>query len=187
MREYEELVGALFAVVPPALTLLILIVVTALIAAGWYWYPAWIPRRLPRLPRWKRKPRQDKKVKKAAPARKKEDRKPPVVAPAAITVADRLAAEGRYAEAIRERLRDTVTALTRAGVIDPDPGTTAAEITDDAITGRPGVGPAMTAATSVFSGVWYGHQPAGPGEDERMRAYTTEVQQALGEREKDRR
>lgn len=185
MRGYDELVGEIFTIVDPALLLLLLLVVTALTAALWYWYPAWIPRRLPRLPRW-RLPRfrRQRKAKhgKPAPARTPARRSKPGRTPAAAatgSLADRLAAEGRYAEAIRERLRDTVTDLTRAGLVAPEPGTTAAELATEATTGRPVVGPALTGATGLFSEIWYGHRPAGQTDDDRMRHLTAEVRNGL--------
>ncbi|WP_433797063.1 DUF4129 domain-containing protein [Actinoplanes sp. CA-252034] len=184
MRAYDELVGRIFEIVSPPVLLLLLLAVTALTAALWYWYPAWIPRRLPRfsLPTWRRrrKPRREKSTpsRPATTPAKKTDTTP-AAAPVG-SLADRLAAEGRYAEAIRERLRDTVTDLTRAGLIDPDPGTTAAELTTEAGAGRPAVGPALSGATGLFSEVWYGHRPAGPPEDERMRHLTAEVRNGLG-------
>ncbi|HWS31600.1 MAG TPA: DUF4129 domain-containing protein [Actinoplanes sp.] len=183
MRGYEEFLGDLFTRVSPALTLLILLAVTGLTAAAWYYFPAWVPRRLPRwrLPRLRR-PRitsRPKKTKRPAVSRSEPD------APAvpATGRADELAGQGRYAEAIRERLRDTVADLTRAGLIDPEPGTTAAELTGDATAGHPGVGPALTGATGLFSGVWYGRQPAGPHEDARMRELTAEVRDSLAAEE----
>ncbi|MBW6435783.1 DUF4129 domain-containing protein [Actinoplanes hulinensis] len=190
MRGYDEFLGRVFEVIPPGLMLLILLAVTGLVAAGWYWYPAWVPRRWPRftwkkprLPRWRRK-KKAKHGKKKEPVlkatkadkKRKETRTPALVRQSA---ADRLAAEGRYAEAIRERLRDTVADLTRAGVIDPEPGTTAAELTTAASTGRPRLSPPLTGATGLFSEIWYGHRPAGPGEDEKMREMTAEVRAAL--------
>ncbi|SDS96596.1 DUF4129 domain-containing protein [Actinoplanes derwentensis] len=180
MRAYEELLGELFTVVPPPLMLLILLAVTALVAAGWYFFPAWIPRRLPRFTwRRQRKPR-TKRIKRAKRSTEKQaTSSPETVKQTRSSLADQLAGQGRYAEAIRERLRDTVADLTRAGVIDPEPGTTAAELTTDATTGRPGVGPALTGATGLFSGVWYGRAPAGPGDDQRMRELTTEVRDTL--------
>jgi hypothetical protein len=203
VRGYDEFVGRIFGIVPGGIVLLILLAVTTLTAAGWYWWPAWVPRRLPRLrlprlrlrlprlrlrlPRWRlRLPRRRKRTRTARhgrPAtRRTRDTGPDPATTTAGSLADRLAAEGRYAEAIRERLRDTVTALTRAGLITPEPGTTAAELTTEATTGRPVVGPALTGATSLFSEVWYGHRPAGPPEDERMRHLTAEVRTALDER-----
>jgi hypothetical protein len=189
MRGYDEFVGRIFDVISPGLLLLILLAVTALVAAGWYWYPAWVPRRWPRLrmprlrlPRRKRRQRKAKHSQQPATSRAEAKRaKAATKAPAAgaLSLADRLAAEGRYAEAIRERLRDTVTTLTRAGVVTPEPGTTAHEITTEAATGRPVVAPALTDATGLFSEVWYGHRPAGASEDDRMRDLTAQVRAAI--------
>lgn len=178
MRGYEQFLGDLFTRVSPAVVLVILLAVTGLIAAGWYYFPAWVPRRLPRLRRPRvRMPRFSPRPRKAKPL--VVSRREPDVAVVPAGRADELAGQGRYAEAIRERLRDTVADLTRAGLIDPEPGATAAELAGDAIAGRPGVGPALTGATGLFSGVWYGRQPAGPHEDARMRELTAEVRDGL--------
>ncbi|MEV4277581.1 DUF4129 domain-containing protein [Actinoplanes xinjiangensis] len=192
MRGYDDLVGRIFTIITPAVLLLLLLAATALTAALWYWYPAWIPRRMPRLrfprlrlprlrlPRLRRRRRTRRDA--AAPPARATTTTTATVAPvtAGGSLADRLAAEGRYAEAIRERLRDTVADLTRAGLVDPEPGTTAAELAHQAGTGRPAVGPALTGATGLFSEIWYGHRPAGPPEDERMRHLTAEVRDGLG-------
>ncbi|MEV0899448.1 DUF4129 domain-containing protein [Actinoplanes sp. NPDC049802] len=190
MRGYDEFVGRVFEVVAPGLLLLILIAVTALVSALWYWFPAWVPRRWPRLrvprlrlPRWRRSAKAKHGSKKEPVSRRlrPERSRRPGRTPAVVrqSVADRLAAEGRYAEAIRERLRDTVADLTRAGVIDPEPGATAAELAAAASAGRPGVSPPLSGATGLFSEVWYGRRPAGRGEDDRMREMTAEVRAAL--------
>lgn len=84
------------------------------------------------------------------------------------------------AEAIRERLRDTVADLTRAGLVDPAPGDTAAELAATAGAGRPAVSPALTRATGLFAEVWYGSRPAGAAEDDQMRHLTAEVRGELG-------
>jgi hypothetical protein len=187
VRGYDEFVGDVFALISPPVLLLLLLTVTALTAALWYWYPAWIPRRMPRLPRFRlpRLRRRQRKAKhgKPVPARATSRRSKPDKTAGSGGVrgslADRLAAEGRYAEAIRERLRDTVGDLTRAGVVAPEPGTTAAELATEATTGRPVVGPALTGATGLFSEIWYGHRPAGQTEDERMRHLTAQVRDSL--------
>ncbi|GAA4969196.1 DUF4129 domain-containing protein [Actinoplanes utahensis] len=190
MRAYEEFVGLLIGLLSLRLLLLILVGGTALWAAAWYWYPAWIPRRLPRfrfrfrLPRLKKRTRKARHGRTEKPPEKAKRGRKPVPAAAPTDLADRLAAEGRYDEAIRQRLRDTVTDLTHAGVVTPEPGTTAAEITAEAAAGRPAVETALTGATGLFSRVWYGRQRAGASDDERMRHLTAEVREALrsGER-----
>jgi Asp-tRNA(Asn)/Glu-tRNA(Gln) amidotransferase A subunit family amidase len=129
---------------------------------------------------FRRRPRRPKKVREPAPA------KPAIRKPAperelvpVVSLADRLAAEGRYAEAIRERLRETVGALTRAGVVAPEPGETAAELAATAAARRPAVAPPLTGATALFSEVWYGNRPAGAAQDERMRSLSGEVRDRL--------
>jgi hypothetical protein len=205
MRAYDELLGHLFDRVPAQIVLLILLAITALVAVLWYWFPKWIPRRWPRfrmprirlprlrLPRWRlpkwrlpkwrrrRKVKPEPKAKPAAvPAFVEADADAVAPAPVAgLSLADRLAAEGRYAEAIRERLRETVIDLTRAGVITPQPGTTAAELTAAAATNRPVVGSPLGGATAIFSEIWYGRRHAYRDHDERMRALTAEVRAAL--------
>jgi uncharacterized protein DUF4129 len=198
-RDYDEFLAGLFDHVSPALVALILLAVA--IAAGllWYTFPAWLrirvrlPRvrlRLPRLKwRWarlKRRPRTRKekkpKVVKPAPVARTPEPEPdpePAPRPGVLSLADRLAAEGRYAEAIRERLRESVTALTRYGVITPAPAWTAHEVASRAGANRPAVSTPLTGATGIFSEVWYGHRPAGPDQDALMRRLTAEVKAAL--------
>jgi ABC-type uncharacterized transport system permease subunit len=47
-RTVNELTAAVFDVIPGPLVLLLLILVAGGGGALWYWYPAWVPRRLPR-------------------------------------------------------------------------------------------------------------------------------------------
>ncbi|GAA4608649.1 hypothetical protein BJY16_006947 [Actinoplanes octamycinicus] len=209
IRDYDEFLGRLFDRVSAPTVLLILIALTSLIALLWYFFPRWIPRRMPRLralrrprfrlprwrlprwklpkwqlPRWRRRRKEKPKVKaKPAPAVAEpvdEEAEAPAPAPVGgLSLADRLAAEGRYAEAIRERLRETVTDLTRAGVITPQPGTTALELTTAAAGNRPVIGPPLGGATEIFSEIWYGRRDARRDHDDRMRALTAEVRAAL--------
>jgi hypothetical protein len=128
----------------------------------------------------RRRPRKRKQVRE--PKAAKAAARPATAAPApaaAVSPADRLAAEGRYAEAIRERLRETVGELTRAGVVAPEPGETAAELTAVAAARRPAVAPSLAGATALFSEVWYGNRPAGPDQDEHMRRLSGEVRARL--------
>jgi len=214
-RAWDELVASVFDVISPQLVLLILLIGAGLTGALWYWYPAWVPRRLPRLrlrlPRWLRRllrwrprlqhwrlrlphwrfklprwrfklPRKPKKARTpkptTAPAAAAE---PATVAGGSISVADQLAAEGRYAEAIRQRLRDTVGALVAAGVVSPEPGETATEVAAVAAGLRPAVAAPLGGATELFSEVWYGDRPAGPAQDEHMRTLSGEVRARLGD------
>jgi hypothetical protein len=184
-RAWDEFAAAVFDVVPPGVLLLLALAFAGLVGALWYWFPAWVPRGLPRLrlPRWRlprwRLPRwrRTRKPKAGRPAKTKIEPvfAPTVVLPDGTLLADRLAAEGRYAEAIRQRLRDVVGDLTAAGVVAPLPGTTAAEVAAAAAAQRPAVAGPLSGATDLFSEIWYGDRPALPLHDERMRALTGDV------------
>jgi hypothetical protein len=194
-RDYDEFLAGLFDHLDPSLVALILLAVAIAVGLLWYTFPAWLKIRFPRI-RWprikwprfsfKRKPRR-KKVKKPkavkpdepVPAPEPQPDPEPRPQPAVASLADRLAAEGRFAEAIRERLRESVTALTRYGVITPAPAWTAHEVAVQASANRPAVSAPLTGATGIFSEVWYGHRPAGPDQDALMRRLTAEVKAAL--------
>jgi hypothetical protein len=196
-RDYDEFLARLFDTIGAVWVVLILLAVAVAAGLLWYTFPAWLRIRLPRLrfrrPRWKwrrprfkrdRKPRK-KKAKKPKPVKPEPEARTPEPEPepqpvaVALSAADRLAAEGRYAEAIRERLRESVNVLTRSRVIAPDPAWTAHEVATMASANRPAVGAPLSGATDIFSEVWYGHRPAGPDEDARMRRLTAEVKAAL--------
>jgi hypothetical protein len=188
-RAWDEFVAAVFDVLPPGTVLLLLILASALIGALWYWFPAWVPRRWPRwrLPRLRLRLRlRRKRVERAGGEKAPEiitlppdpvEAKP--LPAGAMSLADRLAAEGRYAEAIRQRLRDTLRALIDARLIPSQPGWTAAELTTMASTQRPSVAWPLGNATDLFSEIWYGDRPAGRTHDEHMRTLTDQVRAAL--------
>jgi len=186
-RVWDEFAAAVFDVVPPQVLLLLLLAIAGLTGALWYWYPAWVPTRLPRMPRLRmprwRLPRW-RRTRKPKAARKAKTKVEPVFAPTVVLadgtlLADRLAAEGRYAEAIRQRLRDVVGDLTAAGVVAPLPGNTAAEVAAAAAAQRPAVAGSLAGATDLFSEIWYGNRPALPAHDERMRALTGDVRMRM--------
>jgi hypothetical protein len=187
-RAWDEWVASLFDVISPQLVLLILLGGAGLVGALWYWFPAWVPRRLPhwrlrrpdwRRPRWRLKRRERKPKPPKPPKAGAAGEEPAPVPVAALSAADRLAAQGRYAEAIRERLRETVGALSAAGVVAPEPGETAAEVAAAAAHRRPAVWAPLGNATELFSEVWYGDRPAGHAQDEHMRTLSGEVRARL--------
>ena len=195
-RAWDEFVAAVFDVVPPSIVLLILFAGAGLAGALWYWFPAWVPRRMPRWrrprwrlrrwrwklwKRWRRTTRTKTEEKPADAQQPTEEPTPEPVSAGPTSLADRLAAEGRYAEAIRERLRETVGVLAAAGVVAPQPGTTAAEVAAIAARRRPAVATPLGGATELFSEVWYGDRPAGPVQDEHMRTLSGEVRDRLGD------
>jgi hypothetical protein len=83
--------------------------------------------------------------------------------------ADAHAAEGRFAEAIRERLRAIIRGLTDRGVLDNRLGRTAMEVATEAGRKLPTIAGDLRDAASLFGAVWYGRRPATAGDYERMR------------------
>lgn len=76
------------------------------------------------------------------------------------SAAEAHAANGAYAEAVRERLRAIVRELEARAVLDPRPGRTAGEVARDAGAAVPALGDPLGRAALVFDQVWYGGRPA---------------------------
>lgn len=219
IRNWTEFVAAIGDVFSLQLLLLLLIVATGLIAALWYTYPAWVPRRNPfarfrfrrstsaeprerrklrlRRPHWKlprlRWPRLRwpwRRRTKAEAAKTVEEQIAEVLAaeeelpevPVQIyqSLADRLAAEGRYAEALRERYRAAIRDLVQHGVIAHRPGWTVTELAREAGYARPSVDAPLSSATGLFTEVWYAERPATVEHDHRMRTLADDVHANLG-------
>ena len=70
------------------------------------------------------------------------------------------AAQGRWAEAVRERLRAVVRELEARGALDPRPGRTAGEVARDGGAALPEVADDLARAARLFDEVWYGGRPA---------------------------
>jgi len=92
--------------------------------------------------------------------------------------ADEHAAAGRFAEAVRERMRAIVRELETRGVLDPRPGRTADEVARDAGAVVPTIAADLRAAAGVFDEVWYGGRPATPQSDALMRNADDRVRRA---------
>jgi len=73
--------------------------------------------------------------------------------------AERLAAAGEWAEAIRERLRAVARDLEERAILDPMPGRTAAELAADAGRELPGLADEFAAGARLFEDVTYGEMP----------------------------
>ncbi|AQT83128.1 hypothetical protein B1R94_26395 [Mycolicibacterium litorale] len=84
--------------------------------------------------------------------------------------AERHAADGDWAGAIRHRLRAIARDLEESGVLNPVPGRTATELARDAGELLPGFSAELRGAASVFNDVTYGEQP-GSEPDYRMIAH----------------
>jgi hypothetical protein len=70
--------------------------------------------------------------------------------------AERCAASGDWAAAIRHRLRAVARHLEETGVLTPIPGRTAGELAHDASAKLPGLSPEFSYAATVFNDVAYG-------------------------------
>jgi uncharacterized membrane protein len=89
--------------------------------------------------------------------------------------AAKFAADGLWAEAIRERLRAIARELEQRGVLDPRPGRTAAELSRDAGTQLPALADDLRNATSIFDEVWYGGRTATAADEELLRRLDARV------------
>lgn len=183
-RWWTETTAALGDHVPLPLAALLLVLAAVLVAVGWYAYPAWVPRRLPRLPRLRRRRREPPPADAPAPV-VPAPREPELPAAAYASLADRLAAEGRYAEAVRERLRAMVRELVARRLLEPQPGMTVIEVVRAAAEHRPQVGPPLSAAGAIFSELWYGQRPAAAEHDRRMREHAADLDRVLTGRPED--
>ncbi|SCL28236.1 protein of unknown function [Micromonospora nigra] len=183
-RWWTETTAALGDRLPLPLAALLLVLATALVATAWYTWPAWVPRRLPRLrrPALLRRPRRTPRPAKAGPAvplpRAAEPDPPPAVH---LSLADRLAAEGRYAESVRERLRGMVGELAARRVVRVRPGMTVTELVAATAVARPAAGPPLAAAGAVFSDLWYAQHVATADHDRRMREHAADLRRILDE------
>ncbi|CAM5460403.1 membrane protein [Streptomyces avidinii] len=74
--------------------------------------------------------------------------------------ADALAAEGRWNEAVQERMRAVVRSLEERTLLDPRPGRTADEAAAEAAASLPSQAEALRAAARTFDDVTYGARPA---------------------------
>jgi hypothetical protein len=82
--------------------------------------------------------------------------------------AERLEAEGRWAEGLRSRHRALVADLVRRGAIPEQPGRTAGEYVRDVAASLPDAAGSMAAATELFEAVWYGGATTGAAEAARF-------------------
>lgn len=92
--------------------------------------------------------------------------------------ADEHAAAGRYAEAIRERMRAIARELEDRGVLDNRPGRTADEIAAEAGGLVPGIRSDLRRAAWIFDEVWFGERTATAAWDGEMAAVDTRIRQA---------
>ncbi|GAA4128717.1 DUF4129 domain-containing protein [Actinomadura keratinilytica] len=90
--------------------------------------------------------------------------------------AEEHAAAGRWAEAIRERLRAIARDLEERAVLGPRPGRTAEELAAEAGRALPDVAADLRAGVRIFEDVWYGGRPGTPEGYARLRELDERVQ-----------
>ncbi|MEU8296826.1 DUF4129 domain-containing protein [Micromonospora sp. NPDC048909] len=190
-RWWTETTAALGDHVPLPLLALLLVVAAVLAALAWHTFPAWVPRRLPRirlprirrprLPRFRRRRRPERKAATATEPTALAPLPPDTPGTAHLSLADRLAAEGRYAEAVRERLRDMIGELVSRQVVPRQPGLTVLEVGATAARNRPPTGPPVAAAGAIFAELWYAQRPASAEHDRRMRELAGDLHRLLAE------
>jgi hypothetical protein len=91
--------------------------------------------------------------------------------------ADEAAAAGKWADAVRERLRAVARELESRGVLDPRPGRTADELAREAGSAVAAVAAPLQRGVRVFDEVWYGGRSA----DASSYAVLVEVDRAVRE------
>ncbi|MFD5148617.1 DUF4129 domain-containing protein [Streptomyces sp. NPDC058401] len=91
------------------------------------------------------------------------------------TAAEALAGEGRWNEAVQERMRAVVRSLEERTLLDPRPGRTADEAAAEAAASLPTHAQALHRAARTFDDITYGAHPATP----EMYATLTTLDQAL--------
>jgi hypothetical protein len=190
MRDFNEFIARIGDVIGlPLLTLLLILaaVITGLLWAFWDPFTAMLARML----RWRRGGKKEtqsdgdirlitEEILEEVEA--SEEELPQVPAAVFLTLADRYASQGRYAEAVRERLRAMVRRLVDGGVILHHPGWTVTELADAAGNARPGVKPPVLEASGIFSTIWYRKEPALSDHDTRMRALADSLEAEMSRR-----
>lgn len=186
MRAWTEFVAAWGDVLSLPLTALILIVAALVAGALWFFWPTWW-KALRRLRFPGRSRRSTKEVKSREVSAEEldalsanEDELPEVEPAVFLALADRYAAEGRFAEAVRERLRAMVRELVDRGVITHRPGWTVTELAQAASAVRPPVESPMRDASSIFSDIWYAKRPALSDDDSQIRTLAGRLHDAVG-------
>jgi len=180
------------------------VLATLIVALLWYFWPRWLPRhwrlrfgfgRRGRQPglgrsrwrlgalrwRWRLRWRRRKRTRAGALEELPPDMLPDLPAEVLALTADQLAAAGRYAEAVRERLRAIMRDLVARDVVPLGPGWTVTEIAIAAVQARPGLGGPVSAAVAIFSEIWYGLRPATADDDQAMRRHAAAVTALVAE------
>jgi hypothetical protein len=205
MRWWNESAAALFDLIPLPLLAFLSFIVAVLVALALYFWPHWLPWRWRVWSRRRDGSGRDRKGsrfrfrfgalrwrwrlrwrrrRRGAPEPSPDlapDELPELPAALLTLTADDLAAQGRYAEAVRERLRAIVRDLIERGVIPHTPGWTVTELASAASRARPTLTMPLAGAGRIFSEIWYGLRPATVEDDRAMRDHADAVRAALAE------
>lgn len=90
--------------------------------------------------------------------------------------AEKYAASGDWAAAVRERLRAVIRSLEERSLLEPRPGRTADEAAWEAGTVLPTCAEALRAAAREFDDIWYGGRSATAESNVRLRELDERVQ-----------
>ncbi|MGI5245328.1 DUF4129 domain-containing protein [Dactylosporangium sp. CA-139066] len=184
-RAWDLLLQAVDELIGVPLACVLLFVAAVIIGLLYYFYPRWIPKSFPRLRMGRQ--RADEESEQLDVDVELEDDEPEPDPPADYqevpelpahvfaSLADRLAAEGRFAEAVRERLRSMVRGLVERQVLEHRPGMTVTELARAAGAAEPAVEAPMRNASGIFSDIWYAERPATAEHDHEMRRLAAEV------------
>ncbi|MFG2038401.1 DUF4129 domain-containing protein [Dactylosporangium sp. NPDC048998] len=188
-RAWAQFLQAVDDLIGVPLAGIILVAAAAVFGLLYYFYPRWVPRRFPRLRFGRQRGEKeqneqldvdlgpDEEQEPEGPA--DDEEVPELPAHVFASLADRLAAEGRYAEAVRERLRAMVRGLVERRVLEHRPGMTVTELARAAGAAEPAVEAPMRAAAGIFSDIWYAERPATAEHDHRMRQLAGELGQVV--------
>ena len=166
------------------LACILLFIAAVIFGLLYYFFPRWIPKSFPRLRFGRqRADEEDEQLdvdlgpedEQPEPDPEGDDEGPELPAHVFASLADRLAAEGRFAEAVRERLRSMVRGLVERQVLEHRPGMTVTELARAAGAAKPAVEAPMRNASGIFSDIWYAERPATAEHDHEMRRLAAEV------------
>lgn len=187
-NEFVAAVGDLLSLSLATFLLIVGAILIGLLWAFWHEFTGWLARVFRRRDRKeKEKSKDDSEVRlvteeELEEVEQSEEELPDVDAAVFATLADRYAAEGRFAEAVRERLRAMVRELVDRGVITHHPGWTVTELAEAAGSARPAVRPPVVEATKIFTFIWYRKEPALSEHDNRMRVLAGALASEMGRR-----
>jgi Domain of unknown function (DUF4129) len=203
-RAWNEIVAGFADLVRGGVPTLVFLsfVAALLVGLGWFFWPSWLPWhwrlhdahgetrterrtgwrgrfRLGAL-RWRLRRRRRKARVEEEQLDLPDDVLPDLPADVLALTADQLAAAGRYAEAVRERMRAVVRDLIERGVLPHSPGWTVTELAAAAGRARPQLDEPLAGGVGVFSDIWYGLRPATAEDDAAMRRYADAIARDLG-------